>query len=82
MQTLTLASIYELQGLKEGALEVYKDLLKKNPNNQDALFAIGRLSGNRKKFNGVNEEMKNFFVDMNTKIEYLEFERWLINPWN
>ena len=29
MQTLTLASIYELQGLKEEALEVYKDLLKK-----------------------------------------------------
>ncbi|DAB31009.1 MAG TPA: hypothetical protein CFH84_00965, partial [Sulfurimonas sp. UBA12504] len=33
MQTLTLANIYELQGLKEEALEIYKEILKKNPQN-------------------------------------------------
>jgi len=31
MQTLTLANIYELQGLKEEALEIYKEILKKEP---------------------------------------------------
>ena len=30
MQTLTLANIYELQGLKEEALDIYKEILKKD----------------------------------------------------
>jgi len=30
MNTLTLASVYELQGLKEEALEIYKEVLKKD----------------------------------------------------
>jgi len=30
MNTLTLASVYELQGLKEEALEIYKGVLKKD----------------------------------------------------
>jgi len=49
MQTLTLANIYELQGLKEEALEIYKEVLKKDPSNTDAKIAIRRLSGMRKK---------------------------------
>lgn len=53
MQTLTLANIYELQGLKEDALEIYKEILKKDPSNADAKIAIRRLSGMRKKFLGV-----------------------------
>ena len=77
MRTLTLASIYELQGLKDDALGIYKDILKENPNNKEAKLAIKRLSGIRKKFSNVNKEMKNFFVQMNDKAEYLEFERWL-----
>ena len=40
MQTLTLANIYELQGLKEEALEIYKEILKKDPSNSDAKIAI------------------------------------------
>ena len=43
MQTLTLANIYELQGLKEDALEIYKEILKKEPGNADAKIAIRRL---------------------------------------
>ncbi|MBL0686883.1 MAG: hypothetical protein JJV95_01895 [Sulfurospirillum sp.] len=81
MKTLTLASIYELQGLKNEALEIYKELLKINPNNKDAKVAIKRLSGIRKKYLHVNEDMKNFFVSMNSEVEFLEFERWLIK-WN
>ena len=81
MKTLTLASIYELQGLKKEALEIYKDLLKNNPNNKEAKIAIKRLSGIRKKYPNVNKDMKKFFVNMNSEVEYLEFERWLVK-WN
>ncbi len=82
MQTLTLANIYELQGLKEDALEIYKEILKKDPNNADAKIAIRRLSGMRKKFLGVNNEMKAFFVRMDEEAEFIQFERWLLRAWN
>lgn len=78
MKTLTLASIYELQGLKSEALEIYKELLKKNPNNKEAKIAIKRLSGIRKKYLGVDEDMKKFFVSMDSEVEFKEFERWLV----
>ncbi|MFA5214419.1 tetratricopeptide repeat protein [Sulfuricurvum sp.] len=82
MQTLTLANIYELQGLKEDALEIYKEILKKDPGNADAKIAIRRLSGMRKKFLGVNNEMKAFFVQMDEEAEFIQFERWLMRAWN
>jgi tetratricopeptide (TPR) repeat protein len=41
MQTLTLANIYELQGLKEEALEIYKELLKKDKNNTEVSWYLG-----------------------------------------
>jgi tetratricopeptide (TPR) repeat protein len=82
MQTLTLANIYELQGLKEEALSIYKEVLSKDPSNADAKIAIRRLSGMRRKFLGVNREMKEFFLKMDDEIEFLEFERWLLKIWN
>jgi len=82
MQTLTLANIYELQGLKEDALEIYKEILKKDPSNADAKIAIRRLSGMRKKFLGVNNEIKAFFVQMDEEAEFIQFERWLMKAWN
>ncbi|SFV70750.1 FIG00469412: hypothetical protein [hydrothermal vent metagenome] len=82
MQTLTLANIYELQGLKEEALEIYKEILKKNPNNSEAKIAIRRLSGMRKKFLNVNTQMKEYFLRMETEVEFREFERWLLKAWN
>lgn len=82
MQTLTLANIYELQGLKEDALEIYKEILKKDPNNADAKIAIRRLSGMRKKFLGVNNEMKSYFIEMEEEAEFIQFERWLLRAWN
>ena len=82
MQTLTLANIYELQGLKEDALEIYQEILKKDPRNADARIAIRRLSGMRKKFLGCNEQMKDFVSKMEDPIEFNEFERWLLKLWN
>ena len=82
MKTLTLANIYELQGLKEEALDIYKEVLKKDPHNSDAKIAIRRLSGMRKKFLKVDEEMKSYFLKMDTEVEFNEFERWLLKAWN
>ena len=82
MKTLTLANIYELQGLKEEALEIYKEILKNDPNNAEAKVAIRRLSGVRKKFLKVNSQMKEFFVKMDSEVEFNEFERWLLKAWN
>ncbi|MEA1893140.1 MAG: tetratricopeptide repeat protein [Campylobacterota bacterium] len=78
MQTLTLANIYELQGLKDEALEIYKEILKKDPSNSDAKIAIRRLCGMRKKFLHVNTQMKDFFLKMEVDVEFNEFERWLL----
>lgn len=82
MQTLTLANIYELQGLKEEALDIYKEVLKTNPHNSDAKIAIRRLSGMRRKYLDVNQEMKEYFLKMETEVEFNEFERWLLKTWN
>ena len=82
MKTLTLANIYELQGLKEEALDIYKEILKKDSNNSEAKIAIRRLSGMRKKFLNVNVQMKDYFLKMQEDIEYNEFERWLLKLWN
>jgi len=82
MQTLTLANIYELQGLREEALDIYKEILKNDPSNSDAKIAVRRLSGMRKKFLHVDTQMKDFFVKMDTNVEFNEFERWLLKLWN
>jgi len=82
MQTLTLANIYELQGLKEEALEIYKNVLEKDPSNSDAKIAVKRLSGERKIFSNVNTQMKEFFLKMEADVEFNEFERWLLKSWN
>jgi tetratricopeptide (TPR) repeat protein len=78
MNTLTLANIYEAQGLKDDALEIYKNILKKDPSNKEVNRAIRRLSGIRKRFAGVDEEMKRFFIQAKEEVELKEFERWLI----
>lgn len=81
MNTLTLASIYELQGHKSEAMDIYREILKDEPDNHEAKIAIRRLSGIRKHFQGVNEQMKEFFIKMDTEVEYHEFERWLAKIW-
>jgi|APHig6443717817_1056837.scaffolds.fasta_scaffold01996_8 tetratricopeptide (TPR) repeat protein len=82
LKTLTLASIYEFQGHKEDALEIYKEILKKEPQNKEAIAAVRRLSGIHKKYSSVNIQMRDFFLSMKTEIEYREFERWLSRLWN
>ena len=55
--TITEALIYENQGLRDEALEVYKNILKNDPSNQEARSAIRRLSGLKRKDGETNEQM-------------------------
>ena len=76
--TITEASIYEAQGLKTEALEIYKNILKKDPANQNAIDAVRRLSGLRSRHKDLNLQMFDFFLDMKSEGEINEFKRWLI----
>lgn len=61
--TVTEASIYEAQGLKDEALEIYKNILKEDPDNQNAIDAVRRLSGFRSKHKDLNTQMLDFFIN-------------------
>lgn len=80
-KTKTLASIYELQGHRLEALEIYKNMLKSQPQNIEIQNAIKRLSSERKKFDGVNLKAKEVFVEASNLQELKIFERWLMK-WN
>ncbi|WP_456470502.1 tetratricopeptide repeat protein [Caminibacter sp.] len=73
--TKTYAQILENQGFKYEALEIYKKLLKKYPNDKELKEAITRLKS-RKKFKGVNIIKLQEFDKINQKNRY-EFEKWL-----
>ena len=56
-------------------------MLNENPSNIEAKRGLKRVRGIREEFNGVNKNMLNFFIDMDTKAEFVEFERWLLKLW-
>ena len=62
--TITEALIYENQGLRDEALEVYKNILMRDPNNQEARSAIRRLSGLKRKNGETNEQMLEFYLNL------------------
>ena len=78
LQNKTYARILESQGFFKEAFVIYKKLLKKYPNNIEIKKALRRLKKYRTNFDGVNEDMKDFFIFMNTDKEFNEFEEWLI----
>ncbi|WP_104722458.1 hypothetical protein [Helicobacter mesocricetorum] len=82
MKTLTLASIYEIQGYRNEAAEIYKMLLQENPDNAEAKIALRRLISNRKSYGKADVGMLDLFVQMDSKVEFNEFERWLLQLWN
>ena len=46
IKTITLATIYENQGLKEDALKIYQDILELQRDNEEARLGVARLSSN------------------------------------
>ena len=77
-KTLTCASIYEMQGRKDEALLIYEEILKKDPQNFEASQALKRLKKVEKKFDGVNQKAKNFFINARSGEDLKTFERWLM----
>ena len=57
---------------------MYKKLLKKYPNDIEIKQALKRLKKYRSKFDGVNKEMRDFFIYMQNDDEFRKFEEWLI----
>ena len=79
-ETITEALIYENQGLMDESLEIYKNILKHDPNNQEARSAIRRLSGLKRKNSETNEQMLEFYLNLKEgdAAGIREFKRWLI----
>ena len=71
----TYAEILISQGFKSEAIEVYKKLLEKNPEDREIIDALNRLM-KRKKFDGVNILKLKEFDNINQKTRY-QFENWL-----
>ena len=82
MKTLTLASIYEIQGHRHEATQIYQAILEKDPNNTEAKIALKRLMNPYKSYGDANWDMLNLFIQMDSNVEYYEFERWLLQLWN
>ena len=78
LQNKTYAKVLESQGFFKEAFAIYKKLLKKYPNDIEIKQALKRLKKYRLTFDGVNEEMKQFFIEMETKEEFKKFEEWLL----
>lgn len=80
IKSVSLARIYEMQGLKEDALKIYREVLMQNPSNKEAQMAIKRLMLVQK-FPPTNQAQKELFVNPKSKEDLIQFQRWLIQ-WN
>lgn len=73
---ITEALIYENQGLKEEALEIYKKILESDPDNFKAAAHLRRL---KKEMAEPNKEELEMFLRLRDENEIKEFKRWLIS---
>ena len=73
--TKTYARILESQGFKQDALEIYKKLLKKDPNDKELIKNIQRIN-KRKTFEGVNILKLQEFDKINEE-NRIDFENYL-----
>lgn len=73
-----LASIYDIRGDKEKVVKIYRQILSENPSDKEAEESLRRLATKSINLDGLNKDMYNFFIKINSKDELIEFERWLI----
>ncbi|RDU71210.1 hypothetical protein [Helicobacter brantae] len=78
MELLQNAIAYERSGDKQEAIRIYHKLIALNQNAVEARVGIMRLRGEWRRFSGVEEEHKNFFIDAQGQRQILEIERWLL----
>lgn len=85
IKTITLATIYENQGLKDDALQIYEYILSANPNNEEARLGVERLKG--RKYEGEKYESKanaqwlEVFANITDSKQNKKFQQWLLQ-WN
>ncbi len=70
MSTKTYAKLLENQGFFSEALEVYKKLLEKSPDDEE-------IKENIQKYKGINLKVLEYFVRMEKEQDYEKLERWL-----
>lgn len=75
--TITKARIYEAQGLMQDALQIYKEILKTDPQNIEAIEGIKRLGALPRE--AANMQMKELFVTMQTPEQRAKFKEWLVD---
>ena len=75
---LSQAIELELLGHKDKALIIYTNILKRDSANAEAKLSIRRLSGMQNQFTNINQTKLDFFTKMQSKAEFLEFEKWLL----
>lgn len=78
MELLTSAIAYEKSGDHQEAIRIYHKLIALNQHTLKARVGLMRLKRGWKKFDGINLEYKNFFVDAQGQRQIQELERWLI----
>ncbi|MCX2717275.1 hypothetical protein OQH61_05945 [Helicobacter sp. MIT 21-1697] len=81
IKSIALARIYEIQGLKEDALKIYREILLEHPENKEAQMAIKRLMLVQKHFPPTNQIQKELFINPQSEEDLIQFQRWLLQ-WN
>lgn len=84
MESITsnkLARIYEMLGLKEDALRIYRAILLENPASKEAQSSIKRLMEIKKHFPPTNAAQKELFINPKSQKDSIKFQRWL-REWN
>ena len=81
MKSVALARIFEMQGLKEDALKIYREVLLTHPEDKEAQSAIKRLMLAQKHYPPSNEAQIALFVNPQTPQDSISFQRWLLQ-WN
>ncbi|WP_394909784.1 tetratricopeptide repeat protein [uncultured Helicobacter sp.] len=80
IKTITLATIYENQGLKEDALKIYQDILDLQPDNEEARLGVARLSTNAT-HSLADSKWLELFNHIADPKQNQKFQEWLLQ-WN
>ncbi len=72
-----VASVYEMRGMREKAVSIYRDILKENPIDKKAEDNLRRIATRKVATKGINADMLSFFKKARSKAELYELERWL-----
>lgn len=72
-----MASVYEILGDKQKATQIYRYILKENLADKEAESALRRVATKYPNIEGLNKDMRDFFIKARSEEELFELERWL-----